>query len=82
MAHFTPFKKTAIYAMQTLKEVAADRKISIKEIDFDLLQVETLVKSPNHKEWTTIEEPLEKVFSEKLLRSLLLEVRQEYTLKN
>ncbi|MEA1982809.1 MAG: flagellar assembly protein A, partial [Campylobacterota bacterium] len=81
MTHFSSFKKLSTDVKQTLSEAAKDRKISLKEVDFDLLKVETLVKTPKHKEWTIVEEPLEKLFEEKLLRSTLLEVRQEYTIR-
>ena len=81
MSHFSSFKKLSTNVLQTLKEAAKDRNISIKDVDFDLLKVETLVKTPKYKEWTIIEEPVEKLFEEKLLRSILLEIRQEYTLK-
>ena len=78
MAHFTPFTKTSIDVMVTIKEAAKDRNIKKEEIDFDLLSVETLIISPKHKEWTIIDEPLEKIFDEKTLRSESLHIRQEY----
>lgn len=81
MASFTPFTKTAVNVTDLLAEAAKDRLLDPKEVDFDLLGIQTLVKTPKHKEWTIIEEPLEKLFEEKLIKSQLLEIRQEYEIR-
>lgn len=81
MAHFTPFSKNATNIMEVLVDAAKDRKIQPEEVDFELLSVQTLVKTLKHKDWTIIEEPIETLFDEKMLRSVLLEIRQEYTIR-
>lgn len=80
MSSFTPFKKTATNVAALLKDVAKDRSLTPQEVDFEILKVETLIKSPKHKEWSSTKLPLEKEFEQKLLRSQLVEVRQEYEL--
>lgn len=81
MANFSTFNKTTINITNTLSEAAKDRHISKEEIDFDLLAVETLIQSEKYKDWTIIEEPLEKTFDEKTINSPALLIRQEYQIR-
>ena len=81
MANFSSFTKTSTNITATLKEAAKDRGLKTEEVDFDLLGVETLIKSENHIEWTIIEEPLEKIFSEEAINSPELLIRQEYQIR-
>lgn len=81
MANFTPFSKTSLNVTETINIAATDRNINNNEVDFDLLGVQTLVQSLKYKEWTIIEEPLEKIFDEAALRSDTLYVRQEYQIR-
>jgi len=78
MAHFTPFIKVTTNVKSTINEAAKDRKIQKNEVDFDILALQTLIQSPEYKEFTIIEEPLEKLFDDETLRSPTLLVRQEY----
>ena len=78
MAHFTAFTKNSKNIASTISEAAKDRKIKSNEVDFDLLGMQTLIQSPEYQEFTIIEEPLEKIFDEEMLRSAALFVRQEY----
>jgi len=78
MANFTPFTKTSINIIETIKEAAKDRNIKKEEIDFDLLSVETLIQSTKHKDWTIIDEPVEKIFDKKTIKSRSFHIKQEY----
>ena len=77
MARFTPFTKVTTNVQKSIKEAAKDRKIQSNEIDFDILGIQTLIQSPEYKEFTIVEEPLEKIFDEEMLRSSSLLVKQE-----
>jgi hypothetical protein len=81
MANFSTFNKTTTNITATLREAAKDRHISKEEVDFDLLTVETLIQSEKYKEWTIIEEPLEKTFDENTINSPALLIRQEYQIR-
>ena len=81
MVSFTPFIKTSLNITDTLNEAAYDRKIPKEEVDFDLLGVQTLVQSSKYPEWTIINETLEKIFDEKIVRSESLHMQQEYKVK-
>ncbi|QOY52716.1 hypothetical protein [Candidatus Sulfurimonas baltica] len=81
MLIFTPVTKISFNIINTINEVAKDRNIKQNDVDFDLLGVQTLIQSVKHKDWTIIEEPLEKIFDEETLRSNSLFVKQEYKIK-
>ncbi|WP_455757687.1 flagellar assembly protein A [Sulfurimonas sp.] len=78
MANFTPFTKTSINIINTIKEAAKDRNIKKEDVDFELIGVTTLIQSDKHKDWTIIDEPVEKLFDKKTLKSKSFQIRQEY----
>lgn len=75
---FTPITKISLNITSSIIETAKDRKIKPEDVDFDLLGIQTLIQSDKYKEWTIIEEPLEKIFDDNSLRSYDLQIRQEY----
>ena len=81
MSHFTPFIKNSINITSTINEAAKDRNIQKEKVDFDLLGVQTLIKSDKYTQWTFIEEPIEKIFDEETIQSHSLQIRQEYKIK-
>jgi len=81
MAHFTPFIKASTNITQTLNQAAQDRKIKKSEVDFDLLEVETLTQLGESKEFTSIKEALEKTYDKSMLLNESLFVRQEYQIR-
>jgi hypothetical protein len=82
MAEFTPVTKASTSVKDDLRFAANDRKISLAEIDFDLLSYETYYKKLTDKEWHTV--PNGNIFSqftqEELYSSELL-ISQEYQIK-
>ena len=81
MASFSSFTKTSTNVTQTLNEAASERNIEKEEVDFDLLKTQTLIQSENYKEWTIVEQPLEKAFDEKTIKSPFLLVKQDYEIR-
>jgi hypothetical protein len=81
MIKFTPVTKTATNVLKVIAQAAKDRKIKPEQIDFDLLSFQTFFKSPKHKEWTLLDTKLENLFDDKMIRSSLLELRQEYEIR-
>ena len=80
MTQFSPIIKLSNNVPSTLSEVAKDRDLNISEIDFDLIGMQTLIQSPEYKEFTIIEEPIERIFDEEMLRSDKLIIKQDYKL--
>lgn len=78
MGTFTHFTNTSSNITEMLNEAAKDKKISKAEVDFDLLSVRTFIQSTQNPEWTLIQEPLEKMFDEQMLKSDTLLIRQDY----
>ena len=82
MAEFTPVTKASASVKEDLRFAASDRKISLSDVDFDLLSYETYYKKLTDKEWHVV--PNGNVFSqftqEELYSSEFL-LRQEYQIK-
>ncbi len=81
MSSFTPITKTTFNVMQLVTQIAAERHLKPEMIDFDLLAFQTFFKTPKHPEWTPLEGTLEQNFDEKLIRSELLQLHQEYEIR-
>jgi hypothetical protein len=82
MAEFTPVTKASTNIKEDLRFAASDRKISIDEVDFDLLSYETHYKKLTDKDWHVV--PSGNVFAqftqEELYSSEFL-ITQEYQIK-
>ncbi len=76
-----PVHKRSTQIAKTIMEFATHQMIKPEEIDFDLLSFQTFYQSPKHLEWTLLDAPLESLFEEKMIRSDLLRLHQEYELR-
>ncbi len=81
MSKFTPVTKTSTNINKSILQAAKDRKLKPQQIDFDLLSFQTFYRTPKLKEWTLLDTQLEHLFDEKMIRSPLLELRQEYEIR-
>jgi hypothetical protein len=54
MAEFTPVTKGTTNVKEDLRLAASDRKLTLDEVDFDLLSYETYYKRGSDKEWQVI----------------------------
>ncbi|MBN2896415.1 MAG: DUF342 domain-containing protein [Campylobacterales bacterium] len=81
MSRFTPVHKRATQINKTIAEFAAHHQIKPELIDFDLLSYQTFYQTPKQSEWTLLNEPLESLFEEKMIRSELLRLHQEYEIR-
>ena len=81
MADFTPFNKITLDINATIIETAKDRNIKKEDVDFDLLGVNTLAQTTLNQEWIKLDESVEKVYDENILKSNALVIRQEYKIR-
>lgn len=81
MSRFTPVHKRATQIAKTIAEFAAHHQLKPELIDFDLLSYQTFYQTPKESEWTLLDAPLESLFEEKMIRSELLRLHQEYEIR-
>jgi hypothetical protein len=82
MVQFTPVTKASSSVKEDLRKAASDRKISVDELDFDLLSYETYYKRLPDQDWHPMHgnNLLTQITQEELYSSDFL-LRQEYQIK-
>ena len=82
MSAFTPVIKLSTDVMGDLLLAANDRRMTVDEVDFDLLSYETYFQKDEGAEWQTLEEQkLLECATEAHLRSNTFSLRQEYQIQ-
>ncbi|MDP3023335.1 MAG: FapA family protein [Sulfuricurvum sp.] len=82
MAEFTPVTKGSTNVKEDLRLAAGDRKLSLDEVDFDLLSYETYYKRGSDQEWRVV--PSGDVYAQITQEDLYSEeylLSQEYQIK-
>ena len=82
MVQFTPVTKASASVKEDLRKAASDRKISVDELDFDLLSYETYYKRLPDQDWHPMHgvNLLTQITQEELYSSDFL-LKQEYQIK-
>ncbi len=81
MAVFTTITLSTTDVKQSLLDVAQKCGIKPTSLAFDLLGIETSIKSPEHQTWLIINDPIEKLFDAALIKTSALIIKQEYKVR-
>ncbi len=76
---FTPVVRNSVSIVNTLKEFSKDRKIDVKDLDFELISYETFIKKEKSGEYEKVEDV--SILTNEDYLNPLTEFAQEYSIK-